>query len=128
MVTFRKKHNWWLSCIIIRVISLNLDNLSAIKNFLFDGRYSGKNFADSVKDIHGATVEVVKKKGFAWIYGDSKALDCWTYLCLARKKLQTLEKSWTQIWCFSPNDCFILTCPHSQKILDTFLDYTFCND
>ena len=36
-------------------------HLSAVKNFLFDGGYSGKNFADSVKDIHGATVEVVKK-------------------------------------------------------------------
>ena len=34
--------------------------LSAVKNFLVDGGYSGKNFADSVKDIHGATVEVVK--------------------------------------------------------------------
>lgn len=43
------------------MISLNLDNLSAVENFLVDGGYSGKNFAGSVKDIHGATVEVVKK-------------------------------------------------------------------
>ena len=39
----------------LEMISLNLDNLSAVKNFLVDGGYSGKNFADSVKDIHGAT-------------------------------------------------------------------------
>lgn len=43
------------------MISLNLDNLSAVKNFLVGGGYSRENFANSVKDIHGATVEVVNK-------------------------------------------------------------------
>ena len=45
----------------LEMISLNLDNLSAVENFLVDGGYSEKNFAGSVKDIHGATVEVIKK-------------------------------------------------------------------
>ena len=43
------------------MIGLNLDSLSAIKNFLVDGGYSGDKFADTIKHIHGATVEVVKR-------------------------------------------------------------------
>lgn len=36
-------------------------NLSEVENVLVDGGYTGKPFADSVKDILGATVEVVKR-------------------------------------------------------------------
>ena len=36
-------------------------NLSKIENVLVDGSYTGKPFSDSVKDILGATVEVVKR-------------------------------------------------------------------
>ena len=43
------------------MIGLNLDSLSAIKNFLVDGGYSGDKFANTIKHIHGATVEVVKR-------------------------------------------------------------------
>lgn len=45
----------------IQMITLNLDSLSCVKSFLVDGGYSGEKFADSVKDICGAKVEVVKR-------------------------------------------------------------------
>ncbi len=44
----------------IQMIHLNLDNLSCVKKFLVDGGYSGERFANQVKDICGAQVEVVK--------------------------------------------------------------------
>lgn len=43
------------------MIFLNLDNLSCVKKFLVDGGYSGERFANQVKDICGAQVEVVKR-------------------------------------------------------------------
>ena len=43
------------------MISLNLESLSSVGKFLVDGGYSGDKFADSIKSIHGATVEVVKR-------------------------------------------------------------------
>ena len=43
------------------MIGLNLDSLSAVKNFLVDGGYSGDKFANTIKQIHGAKVEVVKR-------------------------------------------------------------------
>ena len=45
----------------LEMISLHLDNLSCMKNFLVDSGYSGINFANSAREIHCATVEVVKK-------------------------------------------------------------------
>jgi transposase len=45
----------------IEMITLNLDNLSSVKKFLVDGGYSGENFANAVKDLCGAEVEVVKR-------------------------------------------------------------------
>ena len=33
----------------------------SVCNFLVDGGYSGDNFANAVRDIHGADVEVVKR-------------------------------------------------------------------
>lgn len=45
----------------IQMIALNLDNLLCVKKFLFDGGYSGDNFANAVKEICGAEVEVVKR-------------------------------------------------------------------
>ena len=45
----------------LEMVSLNLDSLSSVRNFLVDGGYSGDNFANAIKDIHGATVEVVKR-------------------------------------------------------------------
>ena len=44
----------------IQMILLNLDNLSHVEKFLVDGGYSGERFANQVKDICGAQVEVVK--------------------------------------------------------------------
>jgi transposase len=44
-----------------QMIALNLDNLSCIKKFLVDGGYSGENFANAVKELCGAEVEVVKR-------------------------------------------------------------------
>ena len=37
------------------------DNLSQIKKMLVDGGYTGQNFADRIKEITGAKVEVVKR-------------------------------------------------------------------
>ena len=45
----------------LEMVSLNLDCLSSVRNFLVDGGYSGDNFANAIKEIHGATVEVVKR-------------------------------------------------------------------
>lgn len=39
----------------------NTDYLSEIKKVLVDGGYSGDNFADAVKEISNAEVEVVKR-------------------------------------------------------------------
>ena len=43
------------------MISLNLDSLSAVLKFLVDGGYTGDDFAESVKKMTGAEVEVVKR-------------------------------------------------------------------
>ena len=43
------------------MILLNQDNLSCVKKFLVDGGYSSERFANQVKDICGAQVEVVKR-------------------------------------------------------------------
>jgi len=45
----------------IEMIGINLDNLSSIKTYLVDGAYSGEKFANAVKKICGAEVEVVKR-------------------------------------------------------------------
>jgi len=45
----------------IEMIALNLDNLSCVRKFLVDGGYSGEPFANAVKEICGADVEVVKR-------------------------------------------------------------------
>ena len=43
------------------MIALHLEDLSSISNFLVDGGYSGEKFACAIKQIHGASVEVVKR-------------------------------------------------------------------
>ena len=45
----------------LEMISLNIDSLSTVQKFLVDGGYSGDNFSDKIKEIHGAKVEVVKR-------------------------------------------------------------------
>ena len=45
----------------IQMILLNLDNLSRVEKFLVDGGYSGERFANQIKGICGAQVEVVKR-------------------------------------------------------------------
>ena len=37
------------------------ESLSAVSNLMVDGGYTGEKFADQIKDILGATVEVVKR-------------------------------------------------------------------
>ena len=37
------------------------DNLSQIKKMLVDGGYTGHNFADAIKELLNAEVEVVKR-------------------------------------------------------------------
>lgn len=37
------------------------DDISCVLKFLVDGGYSGPKFADAIKEVHGATVEVVKR-------------------------------------------------------------------
>jgi len=45
----------------VQMIQLNLDNLSHVEKFLVDGGYSSERFANQIKDICGAQVEVVKR-------------------------------------------------------------------
>ena len=45
----------------LEAFSLHQDQLSDIKNVLADGGYSGKPFAIAVKDLLGASVEIVKR-------------------------------------------------------------------
>jgi len=45
----------------ISMIALNLDNLSCVEKFLVDGGYSGEKFANAVKELCGADVEVAKR-------------------------------------------------------------------
>ena len=43
------------------MFSTSKDNLSAVENVLADGGYTGENFANKVREIIDATVEVVKR-------------------------------------------------------------------
>jgi len=45
----------------LTMIGLNLDTLSGVKTYLVDGGYSGEPFAQAVKDLCGAEVEVAKR-------------------------------------------------------------------
>ncbi len=45
----------------LQMIGKNLDSLSCVKKFLVDGGYSGEQFANAVKELNGAEVEVVKR-------------------------------------------------------------------
>jgi hypothetical protein len=45
----------------VEMIKINKESLSEVRKFLCDGGYSGENFADSVLEINGAAVEVVKR-------------------------------------------------------------------
>ena len=45
----------------IQMISLNLNNFSIVEKFLVDGGYTGENFANAVKELTDADVEVVKR-------------------------------------------------------------------
>jgi transposase len=45
----------------IEMIALNLGNLSRVEKFLVDGGYTGAPFADAVRKLCGAEVEVVKR-------------------------------------------------------------------
>jgi len=43
------------------MITKNRENLLGVKNSLVDGGYTGEPFAEAVKELLGATVEVVKR-------------------------------------------------------------------
>jgi transposase len=45
----------------LEMTALNLDNLPGVRKFPVDGGYSGEAFAQAVRDICGAEVEVVKR-------------------------------------------------------------------
>ena len=45
----------------LKMIGLNLDALSDVNVFLFDGGYTGINFSNAVRNLCGADVEVVKR-------------------------------------------------------------------
>jgi transposase len=45
----------------LQMFSCSGEKLSAVKNSLYDGGYTGKKFADSVKDILGCDVEIAKR-------------------------------------------------------------------
>lgn len=59
----------------IEMLACNFFNLPGIKKILVDGGYAGTTFADFVKTIYGAQVEVVKlpkrwiaERSFGWLY------------------------------------------------------------
>lgn len=43
------------------MVGENKQNLSKVKNALVDASYTGEPFADAIKELLGATVEVVKR-------------------------------------------------------------------
>jgi transposase len=43
------------------MVKKNKRNLSRVKNTLVDGGYTGEPFADAIKELLGATVEIVKR-------------------------------------------------------------------
>ena len=45
----------------LEMFELHKDNLSEVLNSLYDGGYTGENFANSDKDILGCTVEIAKR-------------------------------------------------------------------
>ena len=45
----------------IKMVGENKQNLSKVKNALVDASYTGEPFADAIKELLGATVEVVKR-------------------------------------------------------------------
>lgn len=45
------------------MVSLYLGTLSSVRNFLVDSGYSGDNFANVIKEIHDADIEVVNRNG-----------------------------------------------------------------
>ena len=45
----------------VQMIKCHLDDLSEVEKFLVDGGYTGKNFANAVKELCSAEVEVVKR-------------------------------------------------------------------
>jgi transposase len=45
----------------LKMIELNLDALSCVETFMVDGGYSGEPFAQAVKALCGADVEVAKR-------------------------------------------------------------------
>lgn len=48
----------------VRIVNNAKENLSGVKNILVDAGYTGENFATQIKDIIGATVEVIKRSEF----------------------------------------------------------------
>ena len=48
----------------VQMIKCHLDNLSEMEKFPVDGDYTGENFADAVKELCSAKVEVVKRNEF----------------------------------------------------------------
>ena len=45
----------------LQAFLLHKENLSEVENILVDGGYTGENFAEAVKKLLGATVEVAKR-------------------------------------------------------------------
>lgn len=43
------------------MVKKNKRNLSRVRNSLVDGGYTGESFADTIKELIGATVEVIKR-------------------------------------------------------------------
>ena len=46
---------------MLELIKLNVEKLSDVEKFLLGGGYSGENFARSIKEFHGADVEIAKR-------------------------------------------------------------------
>jgi transposase len=45
----------------LATFEINKENLSEVRNILVNGGYTGENFANSVKDLLGASVQIAKR-------------------------------------------------------------------
>jgi len=45
----------------LATFEINKENLSVVRNILVNGGYTGENFANSVKDLLGASVQIAKR-------------------------------------------------------------------
>lgn len=69
----------------MKMVESAQENLSEVKNVLVDAGYTGEKFATQIKDIIGATVEVIKRSELYSFVVLPKEMGCRTLFRLVRK-------------------------------------------